>query len=373
MYKDLFRKIFLHSPKRTFLVIGGLIVAISLPITLATVQQQQDVRQRASGPDIATFNFNHGSDHCRPQNKLCEASLNETEVQNSDCSTYLETPARICRTSGYPTSQIIRSSGCPSISSDGYVQYCIPDSRKDSLPSGWTNVFTSTSDTTCTTYNQNVVSSCYKSDFKASDLSSLPDEGPPTDGDRDIPSTDLTETDIKTLQDFRCTAAEINSRTNCVFTVPTGKTIPPQMQIKIGNGTFSSSCYPAPTDPSKGRCTGVVTGTESGSQNIYARLISSDITGFDIGKDVVISGTVTTTNNTRTTSPSPGSSNELTCDPNGDGTIDIHDLDLWRAEYIAKTSNTNKFGCFAEDKTKVDILDFNVWRDIAILKKVQAF
>ncbi len=48
MVKDLFKKLFLHSPKRTFFVIGGLIVLLALPITLMLTQQSQDNRQRAA-------------------------------------------------------------------------------------------------------------------------------------------------------------------------------------------------------------------------------------------------------------------------------------------------------------------------------------
>lgn len=53
-----------------------------------------------------------------------------------------------------------------------------------------------------------------------------------------------------------------------------------------------------------------------------------------------------------------------TCDPNGDGKIDIFDFNVWRDEYLTKTSNTAKSACFAEDKTIVDLLDFQVWKDL---------
>ncbi len=46
--KKLYSTLFQHSLKRTIYVIGGLIVALSLPITIILTQQQQDLRQRAT-------------------------------------------------------------------------------------------------------------------------------------------------------------------------------------------------------------------------------------------------------------------------------------------------------------------------------------
>lgn len=62
MVKDLFKKLFLHSPKRTFFVVGGLIVMLALPLTLLLSQQSQDIRQRASsnGTSVGDYNTSLG-------------------------------------------------------------------------------------------------------------------------------------------------------------------------------------------------------------------------------------------------------------------------------------------------------------------------
>lgn len=46
--KQLYSNLFQHSLKRTVYVIAGLIIALSLPITILLTQQQQDLRQRAT-------------------------------------------------------------------------------------------------------------------------------------------------------------------------------------------------------------------------------------------------------------------------------------------------------------------------------------
>ncbi len=62
MVKKLFKTLFLHSFKRTFFIVGGLIVMLSLPITILLVGQKQDVRQRAS--ENCTMSFVGGRYLC---------------------------------------------------------------------------------------------------------------------------------------------------------------------------------------------------------------------------------------------------------------------------------------------------------------------
>src|SRR3989304_10400891 len=47
--KELIEGAFFHSWQRTAMVLGGLVLALALPITIILTQQQQDLRQRASG------------------------------------------------------------------------------------------------------------------------------------------------------------------------------------------------------------------------------------------------------------------------------------------------------------------------------------
>ncbi len=114
--------------------------------------------------DANSFDFNNGKNHCRPNAQSCETALGETAVSGSNCSTYLGTPARTCSASnGYTTGGVSTISACSTISSDGFVQYCLPTTK--TTPSGWTEV--STGNSACSTYNE-VASKCYKSTFPAS-------------------------------------------------------------------------------------------------------------------------------------------------------------------------------------------------------------
>lgn len=67
-------------------------------------------------------------------------------------------------------------------------------------------------------------------------------------------------------------------------------------------------------------------------------------------------------------------STALTCDPNktGDsaGKIDLADYETWRNEYVNGGSQLSD--CFKRDG-KIDLLDFQVWKNIAILKVTQPF
>lgn len=127
------------------------------------VQSNSNLTSPTPTNNSTTFNYNGGKDHCRPTVKSCESSLNESEVPNSSCSSYLGVNARVCRTSGYPPVTNSLLSECSTLSPDGYVRYCIPDGRE--IPAGWTAV--SSGDEACTDYN-GVASKCYKSTFLAS-------------------------------------------------------------------------------------------------------------------------------------------------------------------------------------------------------------
>lgn len=61
----------------------------------------------------------------------------------------------------------------------------------------------------------------------------------------------------------------------------------------------------------------------------------------------------------------------LTCDPVENGKIDEADFELWKKEYT-KEVNTTKTACLSPNN-KVDLLGFQVWKDIFIHKVKQAF
>lgn len=54
-FSGLIQTLFFTSFKRTAMVLGGLVVALSLPVTIILVNQQQDLRQRASGDSCTPF------------------------------------------------------------------------------------------------------------------------------------------------------------------------------------------------------------------------------------------------------------------------------------------------------------------------------
>jgi len=112
------------------------------------------------------FNFNNGRNHCRITIQPCETALGETQVANSsDCTSYLGTNAKICSAvNGYTGGGLGTSqpASCSTISSDNYVQYCLPVTK--TVPSGWNEI--PNGNAICTTYNT-VESKCYKSTYRA--------------------------------------------------------------------------------------------------------------------------------------------------------------------------------------------------------------
>lgn len=107
----------------------------------------------------ASFDFNNGLDHCRPNTQSCETVLGEYDTGN-DCSAYLGVPARVCRTDGYVAgvSSVI---GCPTLTTDKFVQYCLPITKVP--PTGWTPIVADVN--ACTNYN-GISSLCYKSTYQ---------------------------------------------------------------------------------------------------------------------------------------------------------------------------------------------------------------
>lgn len=55
----------------------------------------------------------------------------------------------------------------------------------------------------------------------------------------------------------------------------------------------------------------------------------------------------------------------LTCDPVKDGQINTADYDLWLKEYMHQVSSTAT-SCFVPGNSTVNILDFQVWKDISL-------
>lgn len=69
-FRELINGAFFHSWQRTLMVLGGLVLAIALPVTIILTQQQQDLRQRASGYTCGT-GYPQQSGTC-PANEDCQ-------------------------------------------------------------------------------------------------------------------------------------------------------------------------------------------------------------------------------------------------------------------------------------------------------------
>ncbi len=76
-----------------------------------------------------------------------------------------------------------------------------------------------------------------------------------------------------------------------------------------------------------------------------------------------------------TLNPSPTVSPQLSqspvptpsCDPNGDGNVDLLDFQWWKDEYLG-VRTTKLSSCFVPSDPDVTLLDFQAWKNIAILK-----
>lgn len=99
--KKLYSTLFQHSFKRSVYVVAGLIVALSLPVTLLLAQQQQDLRQRAYSPNEGNTSYNSGSSCYSYNNRGTGCSC----TSNSQCS------SRNC--SGYNNVQKTCKAGSP--------------------------------------------------------------------------------------------------------------------------------------------------------------------------------------------------------------------------------------------------------------------
>lgn len=106
-----------------------------------------------------SFDYNNGHNHCRPTTEQCETALGESETQAS-CTTYLGTTARVCTAPNGYTGIGSTQNGCPTISTNGYINYCLPTTA--TVPSGWTEI--SSGNAACVNYN-GVASKCYKSTY----------------------------------------------------------------------------------------------------------------------------------------------------------------------------------------------------------------
>lgn len=110
----------------------------------------------------ASFNYNNGLNHCRPASEPCETALGESTTQTS-CTSYLGASARVCTAANGYTGTSGTNNGCPTVSTNGYINYCLPTTV--TVPSGWAEISGGNAD--CTTYN-GVASKCYKSIYTAS-------------------------------------------------------------------------------------------------------------------------------------------------------------------------------------------------------------
>ena len=63
--------------------------------------------------------------------------------------------------------------------------------------------------------------------------------------------------------------------------------------------------------------------------------------------------------------PTP-TTRQSSCDPTGDGSVDLLDFQLWKDEFLLVKRSTHT-DCFHRDG-KVDLLDFQAWKDISFNK-----
>lgn len=68
---------------------------------------------------------------------------------------------------------------------------------------------------------------------------------------------------------------------------------------------------------------------------------------------------------TNTPTPTPTTRLKLVCDPNDDGVVDFLDFQWWKDEFT-KVRSTSLADCNNDDA--IDLLDFQIWKNIAIFK-----
>jgi LPXTG-motif cell wall-anchored protein len=100
-------------------------------------------------------------------------------------------------------------------------------------------------------------------------------------------TTPLVTADIPGLT-VSCNPAQVNSTTTCTFTLPSDKTLPPNMTFSIGNATTQSNNCTAVG--SAVTCTGVPTGSVSGLQTIFGKIGSDPRTDTGEKANILAAG-----------------------------------------------------------------------------------
>lgn len=462
MVKNLFRTLFLHSPKRTFFVIGGFIVILALPLTILLTQQSQDVRQRAAGETIpitdadyidkysiaskegydAVFDPSQGgwvyvpvdtqqsyqtgtAGETNPTGETFTATAGETNLTGETFTamagetnpTFSQTciinatatsasdnctpPYRCEPRTGYgnicvelPQTATYDSNG--NLISPGSLQvgdYCRYDNECQTLicyyAPGWVGVSSCINpladNQAC--HKNSECQSGYCSIYPGADLGLCKTQCSPSncsgtcnpqtnECSAPIPTATPTPLSTNTGDGTTCSSNGVKSVTydkmdcsnsetfrGATITCNDGYTTNVQVGMCLSKNQWESTITQA--------CSSHTTCTPWGDPPPPGSKPDGSICEFNY--ECQSSICLVAPDNTKKCSGMPSPPQSLICDPNGDGKIDLLDFNVWRDEYLTKISNTTKSACFAVDKAKVDILDFNVWRDIYILKKTNAF
>lgn len=316
------------------------------------------------------FNYNGGRDHCRPTGKSCESALNESEVPNSSCSSYLGVNARACRTSGYPPITNSLLSECSTLSPDGYVRYCIPNGGE--IPTGWTAV--TNGDSACTDYN-GVASKCYKSTFLAS-------------GNNNMSPTPTAKLSPNPTAKLSPTPTSASAPTSTL--APTAAPIPGDTTVTlkailpgVGSGASNLGLNPTPLNPQRSASIQVVKADNTVAKTVdgiltYASNSSSYTGNFSLGTSFP-SGSYTVKlkfNNTlykavpgvlQITTGQSATVNSLTAvlvsgDLNGDNTLGVIDWTFMIACVKSEASCTDNIRKLADlnDNGSVDETDVQI-------------
>ena len=487
--KNIFKKIFLHSPKRTFFVIGGLITLTALPVTLFLSQHSQDFRQHASGG--CTYRFVGTSFLCianeGASSSTAPAVPDNMSVTDGNINYYgTNGPSEIPNVTNKPASNYVSPPPIPPSP--------VPPIQKPTIPIGWTWTYNATPctateyycylDTTTGRYAHGVPPSTSPTP-SASNIASIsyiacpagksitdrvrivysytdvngitcgnpkssvyfqalsfsftmpgPDsscrgpvkkviyyEGIPSNSIYTPTKIDAVGTSIQLSSDGihkaviipegtnsvtinvdapasacagtpaapvdtsgkYCTTAQLNQGIVCLLQAAgTGCSCPStwacdHLGRQNADGSQTIQCIPpqgrgisegSSCSPAGAVCAPVVIGTTSiaancrlsGSSYVCARAAAAPppidtargSTGGNSGGsgNTGIAGNVTPV---------------LTCDPVKNGVINTADYDLWLKEYTHQV-NTTLTSCFVPGNATVNLLDFQVWKDISILK-----
>lgn len=375
MLKNLLQNLFLHSIKRTFLVTGGLVVMLSIPLTIALTQQQQDIRQRAAGEIIKVTNDDY---------------IDKNSIAGKEGYEAVFDPSQ----GGWvyvPTTSIDSAPSSPTDEST-QISYQTTGNTQPTFRQSCTIITSSYDD------KGNIV--LYNSVSKPpQDNCQYPYRCEPRTGYGNIcvepPQAASVPVGGYCRQDYECQtmvcyyAPGYVGVSSCINPLPENQSCHKNNECQSGYcwkyapysdlGLCKTQCSPSNCE---GTCntqtnecsTPTITNTPTPpSTNTYPLGPKPDGSICEFNYECQSNNCSLAPDNTKRCLEMLPPPQNLTCDPNNDGKIDIFDFNIWRDEYLTKISNTTKSACFAEDKTKVDIFDFNVWRDLYILKKIDAF